>query len=151
MTEQSFPWTGRCRCDQVRLSITAMPLLTMACHCKGCQRMSASAFSLSAAFPEAGFAVAQGDPVIGGLHGADRHYFCPHCKSWMFTRPNSQTPFVNVRASMFDDTSWFAPFVEFYTSAKYPFVRTNAVHSYDRFPEAGEMPRLIEAYRSLHR
>ena len=29
----------------------------------------------------------KGEPVIGGLHGAEsHHYFCPHCMSWMFTR-----------------------------------------------------------------
>jgi len=62
------------------------PLLAMACHCTGCQRMSASAFSLSAAIPTAGFAVLKGEPVLGGLHGAAHHYFCPHCMSWVFTR-----------------------------------------------------------------
>ena len=49
--------------------------------------MSASAYSLSAAIPAEGFEVVQGEPVVGGLRGATRHYFCPHCMSWMFTRP----------------------------------------------------------------
>lgn len=61
--------TGQCRCGQVRFTVSQAPLLTMACHCRGCQRMSASAFSLSAAIPLEGFAVTQGEPVIGGLHG----------------------------------------------------------------------------------
>ncbi|MDP3174465.1 MAG: GFA family protein [Phenylobacterium sp.] len=70
-----LPWTGACRCAQVRLTISAPPLLTMACHCTECQKMTSSAFSLSAAIPADGFAVVQGEPVIGGLHGASRHYF----------------------------------------------------------------------------
>ena len=37
--------------------MTVPPFLTMACHCTGCQRMTASAFSLSAAFPGNGFSV----------------------------------------------------------------------------------------------
>ena len=43
-------WTGGeggCRCGRVRLRVEAPPLITMACHCTGCQRMSASAFSLT--------------------------------------------------------------------------------------------------------
>ena len=59
----------------------------MACHCTGCQRMTASAFSLSALYPSSGFEVTEGRPVIGGLHGPARHFFCPHCMSWLFTRP----------------------------------------------------------------
>jgi hypothetical protein len=82
----------------------------MACHCTGCQRMTASAFSLSAGFPSEGFTVTKGEPVIGGLHGATRHYFCPHCMSWMFTRAEGFDWFVNLRATMLDDPSWFTPF-----------------------------------------
>src|SRR5690242_20124365 len=87
MSQWNLPWDGGCRCGQVRFRVSVAPLLTMACHCRGCQRMSASAYSLSAAIPTQGFTVIQGEPVIGGLHGPTRHFFCPHCKSWMFTKP----------------------------------------------------------------
>ena len=89
MNEWKLPWQGGCRCNQVRFEISLPPLLTMACHCTGCQRMSASAFSLSVAVPTAGFAVKTGEPVIGGLHGNPRHFFCPHCLSWMFSAPRA--------------------------------------------------------------
>ena len=79
-----LPWGGGCRCGETRIEVTAAPLLASACHCTGCQRMTASAFSLTLTLPSEGFAVVQGEPVIGGLHGPTRHYFCPRCKSWMF-------------------------------------------------------------------
>jgi hypothetical protein len=60
MGEWLFPIEGACRCEQVRMRITAPPFITMACHCKGCQRMSSSAYSLSVAVPSEGFAVTQG-------------------------------------------------------------------------------------------
>jgi hypothetical protein len=54
--------------------------------------MSASAYSLSVAIPTQGFRVTEGEPVPGGLQaGTIRHHFCPHCKSWMFTRENQNT------------------------------------------------------------
>ena len=106
MNLPKLPWAGGCRCGQVRLRISAPPLLTMACHCTGCQKMSASAFSLSVAIPAAGFAVTQGEPVIGGLHGAARHYFCPHCKSWMFTRMEGLDAFVNLRPTSSRRPAW---------------------------------------------
>ena len=51
MADWKLPWAGGCRCDRLRLLITEAPLVTMACHCAGCQRMSASAFSLSIQLP----------------------------------------------------------------------------------------------------
>lgn len=125
---------GGCRCGQVRFRAEAPPLLTMACHCRGCQQMTASAFSLSAAVPAQAFAVIRGEPVIGGLHGASRHYFCPHCLSWMFTRPDGIDFFVNVRSTLFDGREWTEPFVETWTREALPWARTPAKHSFEALP-----------------
>ena len=146
MTDWKLPWGGGCRCGRVRLRISAPPLLTMACHCVGCQRMSASAFSLSAAIPGVGFSVVQGEPAIGGLHGPARHSFCPWCMSWLFTRPEGIDGFVNLRPTMLDDPSWFAPFIETMTSEKLAWAMTPAVHSFDRWPPAEFYEALIQGY-----
>lgn len=129
-----MPITGQCRCGQVRFEVSAKPLLTMACHCRGCQQMTASAFSLSAAIPTEGFRVTAGEPVIGGLHGPARHYFCGYCMSWMFTRPDGMDFFVNVRSTLLDERVWDAPFIEVYTDEKLPWASTPARHSYPTFP-----------------
>jgi len=146
MAEWNLPWNGGCRCGQVRFRISAPPLVTGACHCTGCQRMTASAFSLSAAIPSDGFSVTAGEPVIGGLHGATHHYFCPHCMSWMFTRPEDLDWFVNVRVTMLDDPSWFEPFVETWTSEKLPWVTTPAVHSFETLPPIEAWEGLVKDY-----
>lgn len=138
----TLPMSGECRCGAVGFEISAPPLLTMACHCTGCQKMSASAYSLSAAIPSDAFAVTRGEPVIGGLHGASRHYFCGHCMSWMFTRPEGLDWFVNVRATMLADTGWFSPFIETFTGEMLPWAKTGAAHSYETFPP-------MEAYEGL--
>ena len=57
MTEWKLPWDGGCRCGQTRIRVSQPPLLAAACHCTGCQRMSASAFSLTLAIPSEGFDV----------------------------------------------------------------------------------------------
>ena len=135
MSDWKLPWSGGCRCDRVRFEITAAPLLTMECHCSGCQRMSASAYSLSMAIPTPGFAVTRGEPAIGGLHGASKHMHCPHCKSWMFTHPaGMEDQFVNVRPTMLDEHVWFAPFVETCTSEGFAWAKTGAVHSFPNIP-----------------
>ena len=104
--------------------------------------MSSSAYSLSAAIPAEGFEVTKGEPVIGGLHGASRHYFCGHCMTWMFTRPEGLDWFVNLRPTMLDDAGWFTPFIETWTSEKLAWATTPAVHSYAALPA-------FEAYEGL--
>ena len=146
MDDWKLPWQGGCRCGQLRLTVSAPPLLASACHCTGCQTMSASAFSLSLAIPAAGFAVIAGAPVIGGLHGPTRHFFCPHCLTWVFTRPEGLDEIVNLRATMLDDHAWFEPFAEFWTSERLPWARTPAAHSFAAEPELDAFPALIAEF-----
>lgn len=133
MTDWKLPWHGACRCGRIELTISEPPIVTMACHCTGCQRMTASAFSLSVLIPSSGFSV-KGEPVIGGIHGPDKHFHCEHCKSWLFTRPSGMDIFVNVRATMLDDHSWYRPFVETSTAEKLPWAVTGAKHSFANIP-----------------
>ena len=148
MPSLKLPAEGGCRCGRVRLKISSKPLLTMACHCTGCQTMSASAYSLSAAIPSDGFEITQGEPVIGGLHGPDaHHYFCPHCMSWMFTRAEGMDWFVNIRPTMLDDTSGFAPFIDTFAGEKLAFAQTGAVHSFETLPPMHAWEGLMGQYK----
>lgn len=147
MDTPALPWEGGCRCGKVRFRITERPLLTMACHCTGCQKMTASAYSLSLAIPSEGLLIITGDTEPGGLHadGQD-HRHCGWCKSWLFTRVSPEFGFVNVRATMLDDARWFAPFIETMTREALPWAKTSALHSFDGFPEMADYARLTEAF-----
>lgn len=145
MDDWKLPWEGGCRCGQVRVRVTKPPLLAAACHCTGCQTMSASAFSLSLAIPADGFEVTQGEPVLGGLN-RDMHHFCPACLTWMFTRPPGLDWFVNMRPSLLDDHRWFVPYVETFAGEKLAWAETPAKHSFATIPEMPEFGPLIEAY-----
>jgi hypothetical protein len=137
---------GGCRCGVVRLRITAAPVVTTACHCTGCRRMTASAFSCSAMIAEDGFEILEGKPVIGGLHGEAQHYFCPHCMSWLYTKMPMMAGFVNLRATMLDDVGWYAPFIETYTSEKLPWARTGAKYGFEKFPPMEKFGELMAEY-----
>lgn len=152
MQETDKSRTGGCRCGKVRFDVDGGPLITMACHCTGCQRMTASAFSLSALYPADRFRVTTGEPVIGGLKGEDvKHHFCPDCMSWLFTRPAAFPDFVNVRATMMDDCSGYAPFIETQTAEKLPWATTGAAHSFDRFPPMEAFPALMAEFAAKGR
>lgn len=44
----SYPIEGSCQCGRVRYQLLAAPLTVVACHCKECQKLSTSAFSITA-------------------------------------------------------------------------------------------------------
>jgi hypothetical protein len=123
--------------------------MTTACHCLGCQRMSSSAFSLTAICAASAFTVTHGEPVVGGAHGQEaQHFFCAYCMTWMFTRPVPLPHIVNVRPTMFDDHAWFAPFMETHTKTKLPWANTGALRSFAEFPGMEQYEGLLEEYNA---
>lgn len=146
MSDWQLPWSGGCRCGDLRFTVTAPPLIASACHCTGCQAMTSSAFSLSLALPADGFALDAGTPVIGGLHGPSRHHFCARCLTWVFTLPAGMDGLVNLRATLLDDHAWFVPFIEFWTVEGLPWARTPAVHSFATEPDDADFEGLIAEY-----
>lgn len=141
----TLPVEGACMCGQVKMRVSAPPIITMACHCKGCQKLSASAFSLTAMVPVDGFEVIAGQTQIGALHGANPYHYCPSCLNWLYTSL-SGAPFVNVRPTMFDVPAWSTPFIESYITEKLPWARTSARHSFAQFPAMEDYGRLMAEF-----
>lgn len=148
MKDPALPAEGGCRCGRLRFRVTAPPLVTSACHCRGCQRMSGAPYSTTAIMPAAAFEVTGGDPVRGGLKGDQAlHHHCPDCMSWVFTRiAGLEDQVVNVRATMFDDPGWFAPYMETCTTERLSFAETGAERAFDQFPDMPEFMTLMADY-----
>ncbi|WP_338524233.1 GFA family protein [Pseudomonas batumici] len=146
MNNQTPHVTGTCRCGQMTFETHCGPVITSACHCVGCQKMSSSAFSLTALFPAEGFVITQGIPVIGGLHGTTRHFFCPYCLTWLFTRPAGNEAYIGVRSSLLDNPEHYAPFMETWTREKLSWANTGALVSYEAFPEPQDYPALMAQF-----
>ena len=147
MVRLQLPAEGGCRCGSVRFRVTTAPSMTLACHCTGCQRMTASAFSLTAMIPEDGFALVSGATVPGGLCApAAQHWHCPACHSWTHSSFTPAQGFVNVRATAFDDTGWFTPFCETMTAEKLAWVDLPVRHSFPGWPPPERYPDLLAEY-----
>ncbi len=137
---------GGCRCGEVRFAVRGDPVITFACHCKGCQRMTASAFCLSSLYPADHFERTQGETMLGGLKGAPRHHFCPSCMSWLFTRPDGMDAFVNVRSTMLDDPASHRPFVDVFLGEGLAWVASGATRGYETMPDEADFGALTAAY-----
>jgi hypothetical protein len=113
--------------------------------------MTGSAFSLTSIYAEEAFEVTAGEPVLGGMRDpALRHFFCPSCLSWLFTRPEGMG-IVNVRTPMFDEVEAEPPFLETYAREKLPWAETGAAFSFDALPPEARFPELLGAFAARER
>ena len=149
LSDESPVWIGGCRCGKVRFRVSTRPLLTLACHCSGCQRMTGGAYALAVMVADEGFQVTSGEPVAGGMRGEIAHMHCPDCLGWVFTRPPG-IPFVNIRTPMLDEPNEFAPFIDMWLAEKLPWVVPTAEHQFEKFPAPGEWRGLMAAYAVEH-
>lgn len=56
-----LPLTGRCQCGLAVYSISAEPEAVYVCHCRECQKQSASAFGISASVSKVHFHLERGE------------------------------------------------------------------------------------------
>ncbi|WP_270919491.1 GFA family protein [Parasedimentitalea psychrophila] len=141
------PFEGSCLCGSVQVSAVALPLLTLACHCRDCQRLSASAYSLTTMFPRDSFSCT-GELITGGLGSSRRtHYFCKSCLNFVYSQIAAADQRINLRTSVLNDATSFKPFVELMTDEKMSWADVPAVHSFCRYPETlEELQALMDNY-----
>ena len=120
--------------------------MTLACHCKGCQRLTSSAYSVSGVFPKEAFTLTSGEVVIGALHGEVQHYYCDHCKTWVYTVPPGDAPVWNVRLTLLDDPPSGKPHVEMYIDEALDWAVIGSAHQYPQFPPPEDFGKLAESF-----
>jgi len=118
-----LPQTGGCQCGKIRYEITEAPQLVYTCHCRDCQRITGSAFSLGVALRQAAFCITAGEPrAIQRMPDSGRlntRFVCPDCACWVYSLPRGGV--VRVRAGTLDDTSWLQPTRHIWTRSKQPW------------------------------
>ncbi len=113
--------SGGCLCGAVHYSFTGEPAMQAVCHCKNCQRQAGSGWSMIVALPES--AVTRSGELTtytdhGSSGGEVLRQFCPTCGSPVFTRVPARPELIFIKAGTLDDTSAFAPQVQFWTASK---------------------------------
>lgn len=139
-----LPLDGGCRCNAIRYRVTGTPAFTFACHCTDCRQLTASAFSIGLAVPEAGFVVAAGEPRMWTKtadSGKPSHqYWCAVCHGWTHTIAEGSPGMVVVRASTLDDSNWARPVGQIFLCSAYPWARLSVSLNYDReFEDTGPL------------
>ena len=74
--------TGACQCGQARYEVCGAPLGIYVCHCRECQKQSASAFGISVIVRSADFRLTSGDIGRWSRHAdSGRTIVCNFCRT----------------------------------------------------------------------
>lgn len=138
-----LPLKGTCQCGRVRYEVTQQPLVTAACHCRDCQKLSSSAFSITMVIRADAFRLLSGDlgaferPTDAG--GTTVCYFCPTCSNRVYHVDPQRPAFYRLKPGGLDDTSQIAPEAHLWTSRAQPWFRfADDLPRYDKQPDLQE-------------
>ena len=138
MTETRYPIQGACQCGSVTYELREPPLMVVACHCKQCQKLSTSAFSITA--------VVKADAVefngemkdwsrmadSGNVNAAK---FCPTCGNRMYHYNPAEPDIIKLKPTNLSDTSMIEPTAHVWVSEKLPWFQIPAgVKVFDKQP-----------------
>ncbi len=116
--------TGRCQCGEICYESVGKPLALYICHCRECQKQSASAFGISLEVPYAGFRLTQGVPKYWSrATDSGRQLkcaFCPTCGSrlWHESEPMSET--ISIKGGSLDEPLDVSNAIHVWVSRKLP-------------------------------
>jgi hypothetical protein len=102
----AMPTVGGCQCGDVRYEISGDPLALYICHCRECQKQSASSFGMSLHVQRADFRITQGE-VRSWSRGTDSGnrlncFFCPRCSSRLWHESDPPLDTVTIKAGSLD-------------------------------------------------
>jgi hypothetical protein len=106
------PYTGGCQCGSVRYVVTMEPMRVLACHCKECQRQSASAFGMSMPVKKDSLTVTGATKQFTRMADSGNEvtgFFCPECGVRIYHVLKSAPDVVSIKPGTLDDTSWLRP------------------------------------------
>lgn len=135
-----LPASGSCQCGNVKYEVTVEPLLTAVCHCKDCQKLSTSAFSISMILNRSGFKILSGElknwerpTAVGGIAVC---WFCPDCGNRIFHENPEMPNVIRLKPGTLEDTSVLEPQVHVWTCREQQWLsRFTDLPKFERQPD----------------
>ncbi|SBS28504.1 Glutathione-dependent formaldehyde-activating enzyme [Marinomonas aquimarina] len=116
-----YPISGSCQCGGVTYRLLAAPKMVVACHCKECQKLSTSAFSITAMVDAADL------DIQGALQDWSRKAesgntsaakFCPTCGNRIYHYDPANPSAIKLKPSNLSDTRIIQPTAHVWVSEK---------------------------------
>ena len=135
----SGEFTGGCQCGAVQYRIAADRLVPYVCHCRECQKQSASAFGISVPVLQTSFYVEGATASWRRATNSGSHtncYFCPKCGSRLYHAGESRPGMVTIKGGSLDNAKDLKPVAHVWTSSKQEWVvLPDGVPQWQRQPE----------------
>lgn len=121
--------TGQCHCGFVRYEAEIEPAKVTICHCDDCQRLTGSAYRVSASTSSDQFHITRGRPKLYVKHGdsgAKRlQYFCGDCGSPLYvTGEGADAEKIGIRLGTIDQRRTLSPAKQSWCRSALPWVNT---------------------------
>jgi hypothetical protein len=118
--------TGGCQCGAARYVVAGQPLAVYVCHCRECQKQSASAFGISVSVRPADFRLTQGE-VSAWSRRTDsgrtlKCMFCPACGSRLWHQSLDPAMPISVKGGSLDLPVDLNGAIHIWTARKLPGV-----------------------------
>lgn len=117
----TYPISGSCQCGQVTYKLHAAPLAIAACHCTHCQKLSSSAFSITA-MVDANALEVSGElkewSRVADSGSVSTARFCPTCGNHIYHLSADHPDKRMLKPSTLSDTRLIQPTVHVWTREK---------------------------------
>jgi hypothetical protein len=114
-----------CVCGQLTASCSGDPAQVSLCHCLACQRRTGSTYGIAAFFLRENVVVA-GEARAYSRSSDSGHlvsfYFCPHCGSTVYWKPDRKPEMVAVAVGAFADPAFPPPSQAVYAEHRHQWV-----------------------------
>jgi hypothetical protein len=132
--------TGGCQCGAVRYAVHGQPLELYVCHCRECQKQSASAFGISVMVRRSDFRLGRG-AVSYWSRATDSGRtltcaFCPECGSRLWHQGEDPAAPISVKGGSLDAPPDLSAAVHIWTARRLPgVVIPDGAQQFPREPE----------------
>ncbi|WP_309227488.1 GFA family protein [Zooshikella harenae] len=121
MSDISYPIKGSCQCGNVTYQLLEPPSVVIACHCRECQKLSTSAFSITAVV-KADSVSFQGEMKQWErlADSGNKNYakFCPNCGNRMYHFDPDKPDVIKLKPCTLNDTRIINPTVHVWVKEK---------------------------------
>lgn len=117
--KMKLPLSGGCLCGSLTYKITAHPVACGNCHCRTCQKTSASAYIAVLFVPYDALQISgkyQEFATVSASGNTVRRGFCPKCSSMLFATNSASKQVRPVSVASLDDPSIYHPQMDFWVA-----------------------------------